>query len=101
VIRRVVMATLVAAACMAITTQADEDGFGYETPLTPYTESTLLLYRDKKGEWTSEVTHVPAEPGAYPRVCFRMPHKTLLECFYVSNDGDVELIQVNPEKTIT
>lgn len=88
--------------CAAIAGDEDEDSYGYETPLTPYTESTLLLFRDKAGDWDSEVTHVPAEPGAYARVCFRMPHKDLLECFYVSPEsGGVQLIQVRPEKEST
>ena len=77
-------------------TSADENP-GYDAPITPYTEPTLLL--ENEHGWQVALIGVPQEPGASPYICFHIKDQRALECLYIDQtDGSAEMVWVLPKK---
>jgi len=77
----------------------DGEGYGYESPLTPYTDKAPLLER-AGGDWSTEEVTVPQEPGMKPYLCFRVKGKRLYQCMYRDQEGDVTMKWVVPQKEV-
>lgn len=72
-------------------------GWGYEAPITPYTEDALLI--EYHHGWIATKVKVPAMSGGIADVCFKIKNIRAWQCFYKSLEGDrIEAKWVMPQR---
>jgi hypothetical protein len=63
----------------------------------PFTEDVFVFSRDAKGTWVYRSAKIKQFANTFPVICFELPKRTLVQCFYANGNGtgaldDAELV---------
>jgi hypothetical protein len=98
--KRLLMLPVLLLAAAAISGDDDEDKFGYDFPITPYTQVAIQISSDGIGGLESKAIRVPEEPNKFASLCFEVADHALLQCLYINHGSNkVDIVSVLPEKT--